>query len=31
MLFGKDVFGFAKQVLNSPENDHTNVVWQFEH
>jgi hypothetical protein len=29
MLFGKEVFGFAKQLLNSPENDHLNVVWQF--
>jgi len=28
MLFGKEVFGFAKQLLNSPENDHTDIVWQ---
>ena len=28
MLFGKEVFGFAKQLLNSPENDHMNIVWQ---
>jgi hypothetical protein len=28
MLFGKEVLEFAKQVLNSPENDHLNVVWQ---
>jgi hypothetical protein len=28
MLFGKDVFGFAKQVLISPESDHADIVWQ---
>jgi hypothetical protein len=28
MLFGKGVLGFAKQLLNSPENDHTDIVWQ---
>jgi hypothetical protein len=28
MLFGKEVFGFAKQLLYSPENDHTDIVWQ---
>ena len=28
MLFGKEVFGFTKQLLKSPENDHTDMVWQ---
>ena len=28
MLFGKEVFGFAKQLLNSPDFDHMNIVWQ---
>lgn len=28
MLFGNELFGFAKQVLNSPESDHADIVWQ---
>jgi hypothetical protein len=28
MLFGKEVFGFAKQLLKSPDPDHMNIVWQ---
>ncbi len=28
MLFGKEVLEFAKQLLNSPDLDHMNIVWQ---
>jgi len=28
MLFGKVVLEFAKQLFNSPDPDHMNIVWQ---